>query len=253
MLPELAKAYLDGRMMLLLGAGASANSSDQTGMPLPMSGELASEMAKISAFDYTGEQLSLVYSAVRETDSAALDDFLTRRLTHTKPGKDLLDLLRYRWSRVYTLNIDDGVEVAARTTSPQKLKVFGRLDRLVELDPVFDDLHLVKLNGSADKLDEGLIFAPQEYGAGSANVPPWYRELGQNYSSHVFVFIGSKLNEPLLQHVMAVMREGSHRNPQRGYLISPHVTAIEVRHLESLKITHIPGSLADFVNGSKPE
>lgn len=112
---------------------------------------------------------------------------------------------------------------------------------------MFDDLHLVKLNGSADRLDAGLIFAPQEYGAGSVNVPSWYRELGQNYSTHVFVFIGSSLNEPLLQHVMADMREGSRRSPQRGYLISPHATAIEVRHLEVLKIIHIPGSLEDFV------
>jgi hypothetical protein len=168
MLPELAKAYLDGRMMLLMGAGASLNSSDSTGLPLPSSGDLACEIAKVSGLDYGGEQLSLVYSAAKETDSAALDIFLARRLTHTKPAKDLIDLLRYRWSRIYTLNIDDALETAARATSPQRLKIFGRLDSLVELDPVFDDLHLVKLNGSADRLDEGLIFAPQEYGAGQA-------------------------------------------------------------------------------------
>jgi hypothetical protein len=104
MLPELAKAYLDGRMMLLLGAGASSNSSDSTGIPLPSSDELACEIAKVSGLDYGGEKLSLVYSAARDTDSAALDNYLARRLTHTKPGKDLIDLLRYRWSRIYTIN-----------------------------------------------------------------------------------------------------------------------------------------------------
>ena len=247
MLPELKAAYLDGRMMLLLGAGASANCTDSTGVPLPMTDDLAAEIAAVSGLDYKGEQLPLVYSAARETNSAALDDLLVRRLTHSRPSNDLKDLLRYRWSRIYTLNIDDAVEVAARTTSPQKLRVFGRLDSLVELDPVFDSLHLVKLNGSADKLAEGLIFAPQEYGAGSVNVPPWYRELGQNYSSHVFVFVGSKLNEPLMHHVMADAREGSTRKPQRGYLVSPHATTIETRHLESLNIVHVPGSLSDFV------
>ena len=125
--------------------------------------------------------------------------------------------------------------------------MFGRLDNIAELDPIFEELQVVKLNGSADRLVDGLIFSPQEYGAASVRVPPWYRELGQNYASYVFVFIGSRLRESLLQHVMADIREGSRRNPQRGYLISPHATSIQVKHLASLNITHVPGTLADFV------
>ncbi len=223
------------------------SSCDSTGIPLPSSEELAGEIAKACGLEYRGEQLPLVYSAAKETSAAKLEDLLARRLTHTKPSSELADLVRYRWPRIYTINIDDALEAAVRIASPQKLRIFGRTDRLVDLDPVFEDLNLVKLNGSADRLHEGLIFAPQEYGAGSANVPPWYRELGQNYGTHTFVFIGSKLNEPLLHHVMADSREGPRRSPQRGYLISPHATVIETRHLESLNIVHVPGTLADFV------
>jgi hypothetical protein len=246
-LPEISKAYLDGRLMPLLGAGASRTSTDSTGLPLPLSNELAKELASICDLPYSGEELAVVYSAIHDMDAAGLESFFQRRLTRCRPGNDLLSLLRYRWSRIYTLNIDDTLEVAARTTHTQKLRVFGRLDSLAELDPVFDELQIIKLNGSADRFADGLIFSPQEYGAGSARVPPWYRELGQNYSSHIFVFVGTALHEPLLQHIMADMRQGSRRGPQRGYLISPHATGIQIKHLDSLNITHVSGTLGDFV------
>ena len=84
-------------------------------------------------------------------------------------------------------------------------------------------------------------------------MPPWYRELGQDYSSYNFVFIGSRLNEPLLHHVMADTRKGSKRKPQRGYLISPKISQLEQRHLEASNIVHIPGTLADFVSFLKAE
>jgi hypothetical protein len=51
-LPEISKAYLDGRLMLLLGAGASRNGSDSTGLPLPLSNELAKELASICDLPY---------------------------------------------------------------------------------------------------------------------------------------------------------------------------------------------------------
>src|SRR5690349_21465030 len=123
MLPEIAKAYLEGRVMLLLGAGASATSSDASGVELPMGAELAKELAGVAKLDYSGEPLSIAYSAAAQTDSAGLEKFFVRRLTHTKPGPDLLELVRYRWSRIYTLNIDDATEAAIRASSAQKLRV----------------------------------------------------------------------------------------------------------------------------------
>src|SRR5882724_7710885 len=131
MLPEIVKAYLDGRVILLLGAGASLNSTDASGQSLPLSTQLAPEIAAAGHLDFAGEDLSVVYSAAMESDADAVHNLLTRRLLHTKPGNDLIGLLRYRWSRIYTLNIDNAVEQAART-SPQKLRVFGREDSLVE-------------------------------------------------------------------------------------------------------------------------
>lgn len=245
MLKEIEQAYRSGRAMLILGAGASFNSLDAQGKRLPLGDQLASEIAECVAIPYASEPLSIVYSAAKERDSARLKDFLQKRLANTNPSRDLVDLLRYKWSRIYTLNIDDSIEVAAQTLR-QRFRVFNRADSLAEADPIFDTLQIVKLNGCVNRPEQGFVFSPQEYGSGSAYLPAWYRELGQDYSSHIFIIIGSKLNEPLLQHVMAEWRKGSDRNPQRAYLISPSATEIEREHLRALNILHVAGTLQDF-------
>lgn len=126
------------------------------------------------------------------------------------------------------------------------MEVFARNSPLEEIDPIFKSVQLVKLNGSADRPEDGFIFSPQEYGEGSNRLPVWYRELGQNHSNYTFVFIGSKLNEPLFQHAIAEMRSIMKRAPLRGYVITPSASEIDKHHLSSLNLIHVPGTLKDF-------
>lgn len=253
MLPEIQKAYLDGRLMLLLGAGASAGSVDSTGAELPMGDELAKELSSGMGWSYSDELLSTVYSAINGNNSAYLHSYLRDRLTNTRPSAALRTLASYPWPRIFTLNIDDCFENASRNISKQRLRIYSRDSPLEEIDPIFNTVQLVKLNGSADKPEDGFIFSPQEYGEGSNRMPVWYRELAQNYSSYTFVFVGSRLNEPLLQHALAEMRSAIRRSPLRGYVITPSATDIEKHHLESLNLQHIPGGIQDFATWMKRE
>jgi hypothetical protein len=246
MLPEIKTAYRDGRLMLLLGAGASAGSHDSQNREMPMGADLARELAELMGWSYDQEPLGTVYSAINSTDSAKLHSFLRRRLTNTKPSPALLTICSFPWSRIFTLNIDDCTETALRKAGTQDVRIFLRNSPLEEIDPIFKSVQLVKLNGSADRPEDGFIFSPQEYGEGSNRLPVWYRELGQNHSNYTFVFIGSKLNEPLFQHALAEMRSIVKRAPLRGYVISPFATAIDKHSLNSFHLTHIPGKIEDF-------
>jgi hypothetical protein len=200
MLTDIKNAYLNGRLMLLLGAGASYGSRDFDGTEMPMGDGLAKELAALMGWPYNGEALGNVYSAINAIDSARLHTFLRTRLSNTKPSPDLQTIASFPWSRIFTLNIDDCIETALRRAGTQKVQVFARNSPLEEVDPIFRSVQLVNLNGSADRPEDGFIFSPQEYGEGSNRLPAWYRELGQNHSNYSFVFIGSKLNEPLFQH-----------------------------------------------------
>lgn len=197
-------------------------------------------------WSYGGESLSTVYSAINAVDSALLHAFLKTRLTNTKPSPELQTIASFPWSRIFTLNIDDCTEVALRKAGTQHVQVFARNSPLEEIDPIFKSVQLVKLNGSADRPEDGFIFSPQEYGEGSNRLPIWYRELGQNHSNYTFVFVGSKLNEPLFQHAMAEMRSIVKRAPLRGYVITPSASEIDKHHLGSLNLVHVPGTLKDF-------
>lgn len=246
MLPDIKNAYLNGRLMLLLGAGASYGSSDSDGLELPMGDDLAKELAALMSWPYNGEALGNVYSAINAIDSARLHSFLRARLTNTRPSPELQVIASFPWPRIFTLNIDDCTEVALRKTGVQSVQIFARDAPLEEIDPVYKSVQLVKLNGSADRPEDGFIFSPQEYGEGSNRLPVWYRELGQNHSNYTFVFIGSKLNEPLFQHALAQMRSIVKRAPLRGYVITPSASEIDRHHLNSLNLVHVPGTLRDF-------
>lgn len=248
MLADIKHAYLNGRLMLLLGAGASFGSRDSLNRTLPMGADLSKELAELVGWSYNDEPLGNVYSAVNNFAGAQLRSHLQSRLINTKPSQELRALASFPWARIFTLNIDDCTETALRMAGTQKVQVFARNSTLAEIDPLFASVQLIKLNGSADRLEDGLIFSPQEYGEGSSRLPTWYRELGQNHSNYTFVFIGSKLNEPIFQQVMAEMRQTVTREPQMGYVVTPYASEIDQRHLESLKLRYVPGTLKDFVD-----
>ena len=246
MLAEIKKAYQDGRLMLLLGAGASYGSRDKDNREIPMGDDLAKELSALMGWSYSGEPLATVYSAINAIDSARLYTFLRTRLTNTKPSHELQIIASFPWARIFTLNVDDCTETALRKAGTQNLQIFARNSPLEEIDPIFQSVQFIKLNGSADRPEDGFIFSPQEYGEGSNRLPIWYRELGHNNGNYTFVFIGSKLNEPLFQHAIAEMRSTVKRAPVQGYVITPSATEIEKHHLRSLNLVHIPGTLKDF-------
>ena len=161
MLPEIKNAYQNGRLMLLLGAGASAGSTDSNNSELPMGDGLAKELAALMDWPYSGEPLSAVYAAINAVNSARLHTFLRTRLTNTKPSSALRIIASYPWSRIFTLNIDDCAETALRKAKTQNVQLFARNSPLEEIDPIFRSIQLVKLNGSADRPEDGFIFSPR--------------------------------------------------------------------------------------------
>ena len=138
MLPDIKNAYQNGRLVLLLGAGASYGSRDPDNLEIPMGDDLAKELAALMDWSYNGESLSNVYSAINAINSARLHTFLKTRLTNTKPSLELQKIASFPWSRIFTLNIDDCTETALRKAGTQNVQIFARNSPLEEVDPVFN-------------------------------------------------------------------------------------------------------------------
>ncbi len=244
---QIRAAYLAGKLVLFIGAGASRTSMTKNGTPILDGEGLAKRIAESAGWSYNQEPLGTVYAAARSTMGAQLDSLFSELFRHCTPSPEYIRLARYPWARIYTTNIDDALEIAFRSKSEQEVFVRHRDEGIASQDLIFKKLDLIKLNGSADSPDHGFIFSPQEYGRSSAQMPQWYRELGADFFQYTFIFIGTKLNEPIFYHQIEHYRSIVKAGAPRSYVLTPSASEIETASLNSVNLSHISASLHDFV------
>lgn len=160
-----------GELILFLGAGASKGGNTSTGAEILDGEALARELAKEACIPYFDELLDEVYTAVRLKLEARLDPVLERLFRHIRPSVEYDVLGKFAWRRIYTLNIDDGIERAFRN-SMQNVHIRLSADAIEDRDAFFNRLDIVKLNGSIDRLREGIIFSSIEYAQATNRLLP---------------------------------------------------------------------------------
>lgn len=236
--------------MLLLGAGASYGSKDSKSRDIFMGEQLSECLCKEIDVPYQIGALGKVYNVAKETLGARLINILEERFKNLRPSLALQRLAAHVWPRIYTLNIDDATDKALLKNSKQKINIRTINDSWNELDALFNQIDIIKLNGCITRPSEGFIFSPSEYAAASNNPHEWYRQLGRDFLNYTFVFIGTKLDEPLFYQQIEYYKSvwtGSPSTPGKAYLITPFIDEIDRRSLAALNIEHIPGTLEDFV------
>lgn len=234
--------------MLLLGAGSSFGSSTSNGIPVPLGDELAKILADEANLAYNGEPLSKVYGASKRKLGDRIESIFDKHFRNCTPSNEYNRLARYTFARIYTLNIDDAFERALDRNSKQNLYVRSRFDKVSQRDQLFKNIDYVKLNGDIKRPIDGYIFSPQEYASAAANSPLWYEELGSDYFNYIFIFIGTKLDEPLFYHHIERYRGKTKSREQRSYVITPSASEIDIENLLESNIEHIPATLSQFVD-----
>lgn len=250
---HIKQQFLNGRLVLLFGAGASADCKTRGGEPVPSSSKLAELLASAMGEDLSGESLSEVYAAARDTLGSQVDELFETHFRNTQPSDELLELAKYPFTRIYTLNIDDSFE-RALTIKNKDYKLIQRDDPECDADQFFSRLDLIKLNGDINRRDKGYIFSAQEYAVGSTKDYFWYQQLARDFFRYTFIFVGSSLNEPLFKHHIENYRskiEGG-GNP-KSYILVPELTPIQKRSFSNYNIVHLEGTLFDFSAWLKKE
>lgn len=245
--PHIKKALLNGRLVLLFGAGASRGSKSSLNQEIPLGWELAKILAEECGFEYADESLADVYAAARGMLGARTDQIFEQQFKHCAPSKELIELAKYPFVRIYTLNIDDSFDRALYQTATRKFDIRQRHDKISDPDPFFESLDFIKLNGDVNRIKDGFVFSHQEYASGSVNPPLWYEEVAQDYLKYTFIFIGTKLNEPLFKHQVERYKGKTNSAEQRSYILVPSLSPIEAASLKTANIEHLPATLSDFV------
>lgn len=243
---NIKNALLNGRLVLLLGAGASKGCKNKLNEDIPLGGELAQQLAVEIGEEYCGEALSEVYSAAKDVLGEQVNTFLEKKFKYCTPSKEYIDLLKYPFFRIYSLNIDDALEAAAGRYLSKAFNVKHRNENITEPDQFYKRLDYIKLNGDIRNTKNGFIFSAQEYGSGSALEPLWYSELARDFHRYTFVFIGTALKEPLFYHQIEKFKAKTGNASLKSYILIPKLTSIEKKSLETSNIHHLEGKLNDF-------
>ena len=226
-------------------------SLNEQGEPVLSTKNLSEALAKESGFEYKDESLDEVYAASKQILGSNLHRFLERQFRHCIPSCDYTILAKFPWARIYTTNIDDAFENAiAKSTinSPQHICIRTRKSPLVDRDQTYTSVDLIKLHGSVDRLEEGVIFSPTEYALETASPSPWYSQIGYDYQNYTFVIIGSTLNEPILYQQVQYAHKQIQRTSPRNYLMIPFISDLQKTAFTSSNLTHIPWTLTEFVH-----
>ncbi|EOK5765425.1 cold-shock protein, partial [Vibrio vulnificus] len=118
-------ALLNGRLVLLLGAGASRGCRNGLSQDIPLGGELAEILAQELGETLDGEDLADVYAAARTDLGSQVDSLLERHFKHCTPSKEYIELSKYPFFRIYSLNIDDAFEKAVSSQPNESRKKFN--------------------------------------------------------------------------------------------------------------------------------
>lgn len=236
-----------GNLILFLGAGASANCKNRES-PILMSGDLARQMANLASLEYDNENLDVVYEAAKEILGVRLDNFLEESFNHITPSSDYETIAKYVWKRIYTLNIDTGLDRALARLSSQNINKLSAHDPYIDPSPFFDTLEYIKLNGTADRIQDGVIFSASEYAKATASHLPWYSQCASDFVRSPILFIGTQLNEPLLKYHIERYKTLNPFPQGVSYLIARSATPIQIAALKRYKIEFIAGSMTDFTS-----
>lgn len=234
-------------MVLFLGAGSAIGSNNSFQDSPPLGTKLAELLATKCGWDYDGEALSTVYTAATKVlGSVELNSFLAAYYRHVQPSRALNTLARMPWARIYTTNIDDAMEQALSNHSNQTVNIRSRADMIEDKAQLLQTLDYVYLNGSIRRPKDGYIFSPEEYGKASADHPLWYEEVAVDFMQCVFIFIGTKLNEPAFFHHVERFKKRAGTSSPQSYLLIPKASAIEVAGFETIGLKHLNVTLDDF-------
>lgn len=219
----LAQRMAQGQVILFLGAGASIGSRNSLGQDPPLGFRLTEILGQACGIIHSPSD-SLAFAmgtAINKLGQEGVWRLLRTHYLKCTPSPALKLLARYYWPRIYTTNIDDAIERAfdvVRINTPDVLTHRSP----VSFSPVREDMvQLIKLNGSVDHLEAGLIFTADEYHDNIDRHDTWYNQIVADFYDKTFVFIGTQLNEPVFQHHLRRKEREGGVSAGESYIICP--------------------------------
>lgn len=243
-----------GRLVLLLGAGASVGAVAPNGSK-PLSGEALRDALSDRFLNGRSKASSLAWVAelaISEFDLGTVQDFIADLFRDLEPASFHKKLPTFRWRGIATTNYDNVVESAYRSDSRIQSLVPIRSDddRIDELLRSPNDLALLKLHGCISRTRDNtlpFILTIDQYVThrrGRSQLFATLEEWGREYP---IVFVGHSGQDSDLRELLLELSKIADLRP-RYYFLKPSVEDAERRLWESKRVSVISATFEDFIS-----
>ncbi|NVN86746.1 MAG: SIR2 family protein [Rhodopseudomonas sp.] len=199
---KIGDAVKSGRYNLLIGAGASLDS--ESGYPkvkCPSTFGLMEALQDALPDVRKGSSLNRLYRSMRPSQ---VDELITRRFANCIPGDTVNAIARFRWKRIFTLNVDDALEGAyERTSLPVQSHKPINYNQPYESIRDLRILPIVHLHGWSRRSEDSYVFDIKSYMRTVAQNNIWAHVLGDLIRTEPFIVLGTSLEEPDLSFFLS--------------------------------------------------
>jgi hypothetical protein len=238
----LKRQFQLGRVTLFTGAGFSLDAKNLQNSEPPLGNALGKKLAELGGFQYEGEPLPQVYSAVqRRAGRVQLEEMLRNSysINTFEPWYQKIEGLV--WNRIYTTNIDDLMEKVYGGQSQQRLITIACPTSFRPQPKSHATLQYVKLHGCVNNLDRGIRFSLEEFSQLQVEEDPWYSQLVDDIYFGPVIFVGTLAEESPLHHYLELRGKKGRYSEHRpaSFLVVPHISTIRREALAEKNITAV--------------
>lgn len=253
-LQDIFQSLHDAGMNLFLGAGASIGAIGGDGNELQGAEQLSAELCRHFSTEHDkheAKDLALVYGDIfsDQQKRPLLLDFFKRRFSNCNPSWQCI-LLKFKWKRIWTLNIDDIIDSCAKKV-PIKIRTFSWNSPLEIRSLVNNEfLQVVHLHGRASHIgsnDNELIFSISDYASKPEITPGWHSELRSELARKPFIICGASLDKEY--DLATILNYGNHSRERGGcpsVVVLKDITASQRTRLERYGFIVIQATGEDF-------
>ena len=244
----------EGRLVLLLGAGASLGSKTSDGYECPTTAKLGRLLSTklLGGYLQDGPLSQIAELAISETDLGRLHTLIRDTFQALQPTAAHKLLPKFIWHGLATTNYDLLIEEGYRETSQRLQQVRPMIEDRDRIDDNRRDgrnLLLLKLHGCITRITNEqcpLILTPDQYRQHKNYRSRLFNTLKEWGSEHPIVFIGHSVQDTDIRAVLEELSELNAFRP-RYYIVAPDVDEVKMRFWESKKITLIKGTFEEFL------
>ena len=245
-LAQIRDSLWNRQYYLFTGSGVSTDSVGPMGQ-LESASALRDKLCDINDIP-RNRSLQQAYSLL---DPDGVQRHITEPYHCKKSGPSVIKLASYPWQRVYTLNVDNCIEVATKRLSTDpvlnvepEVKHFS--DDFSELSPL-NVQSVIHLHGYVERAKDGYVFSYPEYAKLISRPNSWMVTLVQLIRAEPFIIAGTTLDEfDFTYYVEQRNKDFVRPDVAPSILIEPYPDKLTVQLCDKHNLFLFSGTVLEF-------